>query len=64
MSWLATTTTMPTTTTDGDAATAKAAPCGYRTRGDIPWDVKVKHHGYLVPLALAALFAFFALKSK
>ena len=55
---------MPTTTTDGDAATAKAAPCGYRTRGDIPWDVKVKHHGYLVPLALAALFAFFALKSK
>jgi hypothetical protein len=41
-----------------------ARPCGYRTRGDIPWDVKVKHHLYFVPLAVGLLLAWAAVKSN
>lgn len=36
----------------------------WRTRGDIPWDVKVRHHLYFVPLAAGILLAWAAAKSN
>lgn len=47
-----------------DANVAGIAPHAWRTRGDIPWDVKVKHHLYFVPLAVGLLLAWAAAKSN
>ena len=33
-----------------------------RTRADIPWSYKVKHHVYFIPLAAAIVFGYAAWK--
>jgi hypothetical protein len=35
-----------------------------RTRADIPWSYKIKHHLYFIPLAAAIVFGFAAWKAS
>lgn len=37
-----------------------SSPRAKRTRADIPWDVKVSHHAYFVPVGLAAVLGLLA----